>query len=88
MEAIRQFPRPKNITGLRAWFGLVEHVSFAFSKTKEMELFWEPLKKDRDFAWCAELQSALKHTHQSIADKVVAGVKTFVLGRPTAVVAN
>ena len=24
VEAIRQFPRPQNITGLRAWFGLVD----------------------------------------------------------------
>ena len=26
VEAIRQFPRPQNITGVRAWFGLVEQV--------------------------------------------------------------
>ena len=26
VEAIRQFPRPQNITGVWAWFGLVEQV--------------------------------------------------------------
>ena len=51
-----------------------------------MELFRELLKKDREFSWSVELQSAFEHAHQSIADKVVAGVKTFILGRPTAVV--
>ena len=41
VEALRQFSRPQNITEVRAWFGLVEQVSFAFSKNKEMELFRE-----------------------------------------------
>ena len=53
-----------------------------------MEPFRELLKKDGDFAWSGELQMAFDHTCQSIADKVVAGVKTFVLGRPTAVVTD
>ena len=35
VEAISKFPRPQNIKGVRAWFGLVEQVFFAFSKTKE-----------------------------------------------------
>ena len=50
VEAIRQFPRPQNITRVRAWFGLVEQVLFAFSKTKEMEPFRDRLKKDGDYA--------------------------------------
>ena len=61
LEAIRQFPRPQNITRVRAWFGLVEQVFFAFSQTKKMELFQELLKKDREFSWSAKLQSAFKH---------------------------
>ena len=88
VEAIRQFPRPQNITGVRAWFRLVEQVLFAFSKAKEMEPFRELLKKDREFSWLAELQSVFEHARQSISDKVVAGVKTFILGRPTAVVTD
>ena len=31
-EAIRHFPQPKNITDARAFFCLVEQISFAFSK--------------------------------------------------------
>ena len=34
------------------------------------------------------MQTAFEYAGQSIADKVVAGVKTFVLGRPTAVVTD
>ena len=39
VEAIRQFRRPHNITGVRTWFGRVELVSFAFSKNKKMDPF-------------------------------------------------
>ncbi len=38
-QAIRDFPRPTDITGIRSWFGLVEQVSFSFSKTALMEPF-------------------------------------------------
>ena len=30
VEAVRQFPCPQNIMGLRVWFSKVEQVSFAF----------------------------------------------------------
>ena len=38
-ESIRNFPAPKNITQARAFFGLVEQVSFAFSKCADMSHF-------------------------------------------------
>ena len=88
VEAIRQFPRPQNITRVRALFGLVEQVLLEFSKTNEMEPFRDLLKKEGDFTWSAEFQTAFKHVRQSITDKVVAGVNTFVLGRPTEVVTD
>ena len=35
-ESIRHFPAPKDITQARAFFGLVEQVSFSFSKCADM----------------------------------------------------
>ena len=35
-ESIRNFPTPKNILQARAFFGLVEQVSYAFSKCADM----------------------------------------------------
>ena len=35
-ESIRNFPAPKNITQARAFFGLVEQVSYAFSKCADI----------------------------------------------------
>ena len=39
MNAIKNFPKPTSLTGARAWFGLVNQVSFAFAQTEEMEPF-------------------------------------------------
>ena len=38
-KSIRNFPAPKNITDARAFFGLLEQVSFAFSKCADMVHF-------------------------------------------------
>ena len=46
LEAIKEFPAPRNITGIRSWFGLVEQSSYAFSKTSIMEPF-QPLLKPK-----------------------------------------
>ena len=63
-----------------------EQVSFAFPKTKELESFPDLFKKVGNYSWDAELQSAIKFACQSIADRVMAGVKTFVLRSPTPLV--
>ena len=39
LSSIRDFPVPKDITGVRSWFGLVEQCTYAFSKTDTMEPF-------------------------------------------------
>ena len=39
LQSIRNFPRPVNIKGVYWFFGLVEQVSWAFSKTKDMAPF-------------------------------------------------
>ena len=39
LQSIRDFPRPVSIKGIHSFFGLVEHVSWAFLKTKELVPF-------------------------------------------------
>ena len=34
LKSILEFPRPKDISGIRSWFGLVEQVAWPFSKQK------------------------------------------------------
>ena len=39
LSSIKDFPRPRDVTGIRSFFGLVEQVAWAFSKTEEMAPF-------------------------------------------------
>ena len=45
---------------VRAWLGMVEQVSFIFSKTEGREPFRDLHRKDEGFAWLEELRSAFK----------------------------
>ena len=49
LDSIKNFPTPKDITGARAWFGLVNQGSYAFSMAKEMKVFRELLKPTNKF---------------------------------------
>ena len=79
-QAIREFPRPTDITGIWSWFGLVEQVSFAFSKTALMEPFRELFKPKSDYAWSDDLQKSFEQAKKEIIGLVAKGVKSFVLG--------
>ena len=49
LAAIRDFPRPRDITGIRSWYGLINQVNFAYSKSDTMLPFRELLKPSTDF---------------------------------------
>ena len=80
MDEIRKFPRPTKIISIRAWFGLVEQVSDAFSKMNDMLPFCHLLAHDAKFFWTDELQSSFDSACQVITEKDNEGVKTFVVG--------
>ena len=54
-ESIRNFPAPKNITQARAFFGLVEQVSYTFSKWADMFHFRHLLSPKTQFIWTEDL---------------------------------
>ena len=83
LEAIRDFPRPKDVTGIRSWFGLVEQCSYAFSKTGPMEPFRPLLKPSAVFEWPEKLQKAFEESKEEIIQKVEQGIKTFDMKKPT-----
>ena len=60
IAAIREFPRPTNLTGIRSLFGLMEQVSFAFSKTTFLEPFRNLLSNKEDFKWNQDLQNCFE----------------------------
>ena len=60
--------RPTNITDICSFFGLVEQVSFAFSKTAVMAPFRELLSLKSEFAWTADLQVAFEEAKKVIVE--------------------
>ena len=83
LEAIKDFPTPKDVTGIRSWFGLVEQCSYAFSKTGPMEPFRPLLKPSAVFEWTGELQKAFDESKEEMIKKVEHGIKTFDMKKPT-----
>ena len=78
LDAIRNFPTPTDITGARAWFGLINQGAYAFSMTRQMKPFRALLKTSMVFQWTDELdrlQSARKRRITRI------GTHVFPLGR-------
>ena len=83
LQAIRDFPRPRDITGIRSWFGLINQVSYAFSHTEVMKPFRDLLKPTTEFCWTQELQDAFESSKEVIIKAVEKGVKTFDMGKVT-----
>ena len=76
-ESIRNFPAPKNITQARAFFGLVEKVSFAFSKCADMIHFRHLLSPKVKFVWTDELAKEFVLAKANIVRKIHEGVRMF-----------
>ena len=82
-QSIRDFPTPKNITDVRAWFGMVAQVAFAFSGLPVMAPFRHLLSTKTPFAWSKELEEAFQLSKEAIIRDCEAGVRNFDPGLPT-----
>ena len=83
LEAIQDFPQPRDITGIRSWFGLINQVSYAFSMTEVMQPFRALLKPSTEFKWTDELQEAFEKSKEVITEAVKDGIMTFEMDRTT-----
>ena len=66
-----------NITQARAFFGLVEQVSYAFSKCADMVHFRHLLSPKTQFVWTDELEREFVLAKASIVRKIEKGVTMF-----------
>ena len=85
LKSILDFPRPRDITGIRSWFGLVEQVAWAFSKTNVMNPLRHLLSPSSEFVWNQELNDAFERSKQEIVNAVKRGVKSFDPKRTTCI---
>ena len=87
-ESIRNFPAPKNITQARAFFGLVEQVSYTFSKCADMFHFRHLLSPKTQFIWTEDLEREFELAKASIVRKIHKGVTMFEVDLITALVTD
>lgn len=83
LEAILDFPSPKNITDMRSWFGLVNQVSYAFSMTDRMQAFRQLLKPGTPFNWHDTLERLFQESKAVIISEIEHGVQIFDKNKPT-----
>lgn len=82
LQSITEFPTPKNLTDVRAWFGVVNHVAYSFAMADVMLPFRELLQPGR-FKWTDELQALFDMSKRTIVEEVTKGVQIFETDRPT-----
>ena len=83
LQAILDFPRPKNITDIRSWFGLLNQVSYAFSMTDKMQPFRSLLQPKSVFKWTDELDVLFEESKHKIVQEIKDGVRIFHVSKPT-----
>ena len=84
VEAIRDFPTPRNVTDMKSWFGLVNQVSYTFSQAELMAPFRDLLStKPQKFYWDNSLDELFKESKEEILRHVLEGVKSFDVKKTT-----
>ena len=77
LDVIRCFPRPSNITDVRAWFGLVNQVA-RHSKLIDLMAPFKPLWSPRSqFQWSDALEHALQQSKTAIIQAIVHRVEIY-----------
>ena len=88
LDAILNFPTPKDITGMRSWWGLVNQSAYVFSMTETMAPFRDALKPGRKFQWDENLQQLFDKSKQEIVSAVRNGVQLFDQSKKTALLTD
>ena len=88
LDSINNFPRPKDITGARAWFGLVNQGAYAFSMAKRMKPFRHLLQPKVKFEWTEELDAIFEESKKVIIQEMKDGVRLFQPHRPTCLITD
>ena len=83
IEAIKEFPKPPNITDVRSWFGLINQVVYTFASADRMKPFRNLLKPNSVFKWTDNINTLFEETKVIIVQEIQKGVEIFDKRRPT-----
>jgi len=70
INAIKDFPVPRNITDVRSWFGLINQVGHYNRLCDVMAPFKPLLSPKQKFVWTEELDQAFRQSKQIIVDAI------------------
>ena len=77
LDAIKNFPRPTNISDVRSWFGLVNQVAH-YAKLVDIMAPFKPLLSPKvKFKWDDELEEAFEESKLAIVEAIKEGVEIF-----------
>ena len=82
LDAIRSFPRPRNATDIRSWFGLVNQLASYAQLRKMLEPFRPFLSPRVRFYWDEDLDRAFSESKVAIVNAIKHGVQIFELNKP------
>ena len=83
LDAIREFPTPKNITDIRSWFGLVNQVS-SYAQLQDLMAPFRPFLSPRClFSWNPALDAAFQASKEAIVSAIREGVEIFHITKRT-----
>ena len=83
IEAIKNFPQPQTVTDIRAWFGIVNQVTYSFSQGELMQPFRCLLEKNQKYYWNDALQQKFEESKKEIVRQIEIGVRTYDLNKYT-----
>ena len=83
LAAIREFPTPKDITNARAFFGLVNQISWAYSNEAAMQPFRELVKPNVPFYWDDKLDKLFHEAKELLIKQSIEGIRTYDIQRNT-----
>ena len=83
LNAIKNFPTPKNIADIRSWFCLVNQVAHYVQLRNILAPFKPFSSPKHKFRWSNELDKACSDSKTTITDAVRHGVEIFDPNRRT-----
>ena len=83
IKAIEDFPRPRNISDVRSWFGLVNQVAHYGQLVGAMAPFKSLLSPKTPFQWSDQLEESFVNSKKAIILAIQDGVEIFDPARKT-----
>ena len=77
LVAIKEFPKPENITDARSWFGLINQVAWRYSLSPIMAPFSDLVKHHQTFTWNENLDTLFLESKKIILKKITEDIHAF-----------